>query len=116
MLYPPEKSKLPNKILFDLLENKLPPDVLYHIYTYCDFNEKREIRQHSQIKHEIVIIITVIITYLIMYFIGYLFTKRFLGIFLILNFLLGYLIITASFLLLFLICLLFKACHEVIHK
>lgn len=111
MLYYSKKSKLKNnKILLDLLEEKLPLDVLHHIYTYCDINEKNEIRKHIQKKYDIVFIGLFIINSIIMYFVGYAITKKFLGVFLILNFLLGYLIITGSFLSCLIICLPIKLC------
>lgn len=115
MLCPLKNSELSNKNLFDLLEQKLPFDVLYHIYTYCNVDEKRQIRQHFHEKHPIIMMTVCLITALTMYFLGYLLTRKNLGVYIILNFLLGYLVCTALCLILLLLCIPFKMCEETQH-
>ena len=115
MLGPLKNSELSNKNLFDVLERELPLDVLYHIYTYCDVDEKRKIRQHYLEKHPIMILTICLTMCVMMYFLGYLLTRRFLGVFIILNFLIGYLVCTALSLMLIIICIPFRICEEVEH-
>jgi len=115
MLCPLKNSELSNKNLFDLLEQKLPLDVLYHIYTYCDLDQKRQFRQQFHEKHPIMMMTICLITAVTMYFLGYLLTRRFLGVFIILNFLVGYLVCMALSLILIIICIPFRICEEVEH-
>ena len=115
MLCPLKNSELSNKHLFDLLEQKLPFDVLYHIYTYCNVDERRQIRQQFHEKHPFIMLIICLITALTMYFLGYLVTRKNLGVYIILNFLLGYLVCSALCLILLLICIPFKICEETQH-
>ena len=115
MLCPLKNSELSNKNIFDLLEQKLPFDVLYHIYTYCNVDERRQIRQHLHEKHPVIMLTICLIMSVMMYFLGYLLTRRFLGVFILLNFLIGYLICTALSLILILICIPFRICEEVEH-
>ena len=115
MVGPLKNSELSNKNLFDVLERELPLDVLYHIYTYCDVDEKRQIRQHYLEKHPIIILTICLTMYVMMYFLGYLLTRRFLGVFIILNFLVGYLVCTSLSLILVIICIPYRMCEEVEH-
>lgn len=102
-------TRLKSKDLFESLEKKLPPDVLYNIYTFCNLNEKKKIREYLFKKHDIEILVVLLTISTISYFIGYLITRRFLGFFIVFNFLLGYLTISAVTLILTLLCLPFKS-------
>lgn len=115
MLCPLKKSELSNKNLFDVLEKELPLDVLYHIYTYCDVEQKRKIRQHYLEKNPIMMLTICLTMCVMMYFLGYLLTRRFLGVFIILNFLAGYLVCSALSLMLIIICIPFRVCEKVEH-
>ena len=89
------KNELKNKKLFDSLEKELPVEILYNIYTFCDLDERRQLREYIIRKHNIVFLIVISILSIVMYAIGYFITNQLFGIFIILNFLLGYLIISA---------------------
>ena len=89
------KNELKNKRLFDSLEKELPVEILYNIYTFCDLDERRQLREYIIRKHNIVFLIVISILSIVMYAIGYFITNQLFGIFIILNFLLGYLIISA---------------------
>ena len=105
-----KKLESSNRNLFYLLEQKLPLDVLYHIYTFCDVDEKRQIREHYHKEHPIIVNSIILAFSIVMYFLGYLVTRSFSGIFIIINFLLGYLILTALSLILTMIFIPFKMC------
>ena len=115
MLCPLKNSELSNKNLFVILERELPLDVLYHIYTYCDVEQKNQIRQHLLKKNPIMMLTICLTICVFMYFLGYLLTRRFLGVFIILNFLVGYLVCTSFSIILILICIPFRLCEEVEH-
>lgn len=106
------KNELKNKRLFDSLKRKLPIEILYNIYTFCDLNERRQLRKYFLKKHDIVFLIVISTLLMVMYFIGYLVTNQLLGVFIVLNFLIGYLIITAFITVLFVVCLPLNILNE----
>ena len=107
-----KKSDLETKKLFDSLEKKLPIEVLYKIYSFCDLDERRQLRKYIIKKKNIEILIVTFILSIMMYFIGYLITKQLFGVFIVLNFLLGYLITSVFTTILVIICLPF--CPETV--
>lgn len=108
-----KETELKTEELFDSLEKKLPLDILYNIYTFCNVNEKKKITQYIFRRHDIVILASLLTFSAISYFVGYLVTKKFLGFFIILNFLLGYLIISVFTLIIIVFYLLLKSCFKV---
>lgn len=107
-----KKSDLETKKLFDSLEKKLPIEVLYNIYTFCDLDERRQLRKYLIKKHDIEFLIVIFVVSIIMYFIGYSITNQLFGVFIVLNFLLGYLITSIFATLLVITCLPF--CPETV--
>lgn len=106
------KNELKNKRLFDSLEKELPVEILYNIYTFCDLDERRQLREYMIRKRNIVFLIVISILSIVMYAIGYFITNQLFGIFIILNFLLGYLVISAVTTVLVVICLPFNIFNE----
>ena len=106
------KNELKNKRFFDSLERELPIEILYNIYTFCDLDERRQLRGYIVKKHDIVFLIIISILSIVMYFIGYFITNQLFGVFIILNFLLGYLVISAVTTVLVVICLPFNIFNE----
>ena len=103
-----KKSELKNIDFFDNLEKRLPIDVLYYIYTFCDQNNRDQIKKFLILKYRFQFLISFSILSTIIYFLGYLITNQFLGIFILLNIFLGYLILSVFMLILIIFCSPFK--------
>lgn len=87
------KSVQKEKILYLSELDKLPWDILFHIYSFCDSDRKKKIRTHLINIYEISIIISLLVVNFIMYCLGFSITGHYLGFYLLFNILLGYLII-----------------------
>ena len=53
-----KKSELKNIDFFDNLEKRLPIDVLYYIYTFCDQNNRAQIEKYLILKYRIQFLIS----------------------------------------------------------
>lgn len=73
--------------------DKLPWDVLFHIYSFCDSGKKKKMITYLINRYDILIIIFLLMFNSGMYFLGFLITGHCLGFYLFFNILLGYLIL-----------------------
>ena len=49
MLCTLNRNELKTKRLFDSLEKELPIEILYNIYTFCDLDERRQLREYIRV-------------------------------------------------------------------
>lgn len=102
-----EKYKKKN-LLEEPSLGELPLDVLFHIYTFCDSEEKRILTRYLVDIYYISILISLLFINTFMYCLGTLITGKFLGFYLIFNILLGYLLLAGLGLVLIFIFIVFN--------